>query len=381
MKKFIIKIVNFMSRFIKKDNKLITLLFQGYSGSNISPIIERIRNNELGNFNVKIIRIDKENAKTQSKSLIVKIINRYSLLKDIYLSRMVITSHGYFRLRHDCIMINLWHGMPFKGMSLMNKSKTDTIGFIKDDYFISTSEFNNTVMNSCIGLEIDKYRITGYPRNDYFFNQDGPANLEKLIGRKITQKVLLYMPTYKEIKDNDIRITNFFGFDKFEFDEFNSFLKKNKYLFIIKLHPNEEKRFHEIYSKFLSDNIFMLDGKILEENKMDLYKIINAIDLLITDYSSIYFDYLLLNRPIVFNPFDLNEYRKSRGLLFEPYDFWTPGPKCVDQDNLQKEIVKSLNERHYYEKQREIIKNIIHKYQDGNSTDRVMKLIKNALKN
>ena len=108
---------------------------------------------------------------------------------------------------------------------------------------------------------------------------------------------------------------------------------------------------------------------------MDLYKIINAVDLLITDYSSIYFDFLLLDRPIIFTPMDLDEYRSNPGLLLEPYEFWTPGYKCLNQSDLQEKILLELRDGGSYGKERSVIKNIVHKYQDAYSTKRVLDLI------
>ncbi len=59
----------------------------------------------------------------------------------------------------------------------------------------------------------------------------------------------------------------------------------------------------------------------------------------------------------------------------EPYDIWAPGPKVLDQDKLQEEIIKLLEEANYYKKEREAIKNIVHYYQDGNSSERLWEMI------
>ncbi len=60
-----------------------------------------------------------------------------------------------------------------------------------------------------------------------------------------------------------------------------------------------------------TDNLHILEDNYLRDKRLDLYEVVNAADLLITDYSSIYFDYLLLDRPIIFTPLDLEEYRKK----------------------------------------------------------------------
>lgn len=379
MKNVFLNLVKMFARLIKIDNKLVTLLYRGYSGSNLSPIIDRINSGELSDYKIKTINIDKENKLYKNEKIIGKLLNRYTLIRTIVKSKIVITTHGFYRFRNDTIMINLWHGIPFKGMGLMNLSKSDNIGFIQDDYFISTSNFNSTAINACIGLKKENYVITGYPRNDYLFNQNGKENVEKLIGRKIDKKIILYMPTYIDTAGNNHREKNMLGIEEFNYIKFNEFLKLNNYFLILKIHPNEEERFSEIYSEYESDNIFLLKSKQLERNSMDLYKIVNAVDLLLTDFSSIYFDFLLLDRPIVFIPSDLEIHRNTRSFLYEPYDFWTPGPKCSQQSELEFEIIKSLTEKDYFKKEREMISKIVHKYNDGNSSERVINLIKSIL--
>ena len=104
----------------------------------------------------------------------------------------------------------------------------------------------------------------------------------------------------------------------------------------------------------------------------------NGVDLLITDYSSVYFDYLLLDRPIIFVPVDLEEYRKTRGFLLEPYDYWTPGKKALNQKDLQNMILQSFIKDDNVERRNEL-KNIVHYYQDGNSSERVWNLIDRIL--
>ncbi|HHV39631.1 MAG TPA: CDP-glycerol--glycerophosphate glycerophosphotransferase [Tepidimicrobium sp.] len=368
----------YLSKIIKKDDKLITIIFRGYSGSNLSPIIERLKSEKYKNYKIKIIHDGKAyndflNGKINKIDLYKARIEKY---KCIFRSNLLITTHGCKRLRYDNNTINLWHGIPIKAMSLMNKSNIDKINHIEDDYFISTSDFFNTIMNSCIGITADKYCITGYPRNDYLLNANGIENLNILLDEKINGNIVLYMPTYRYDREN---IDNIFGFSEFCIDSFYKFLDNNNIILLLKLHPNEEKTLASKYKKYMGERIRLITSDDLETQEMDLYKIVNAADLLITDYSSIYFDYLLLNKPIIFTPVDLEHYRENRGLLLEPYEYWTPGPKCIGQEQLQNEILKSLDNPEYYQEERENMRNIFHKYQDGSSTDRVMELIEKIM--
>jgi len=385
--KFIIRVFFFIIFvFCKKDRNLITFLFYGYSGSNILPVVDKLRENNV--FEKIGYEVELVDSSALNSNLLKNRIHRlYLCFKYLFKCKVIITSHGfltsyfsYFKIK-NVITINLWHGIPLKSMGLMNKTGKDILEGVQSDYFISTSEFYNTIMNSCVALKSSNYYITGYPRNDYLFKENGNRNLELLIKRDLqNEKIILYAPTYRDVKRNISDLFNdgnIFAFDKFDMISFDKFLKENNLMFLLKLHPNEEKILNK--QKIYSDNIFLIKSEHLQQEKMDLYKILNAVDLLITDYSSIYFDYLLLDRPIIFVPVDFNLYKETRGFLLEPYDFWTPGPKCLDQNSLHVEIIKNLNNPMCYSESRKVIRDIMHKYQDGNSTDRVIKLITSVL--
>ncbi|MCP4220690.1 MAG: hypothetical protein GY765_39045, partial [bacterium] len=104
----------------------------------------------------------------------------------------------------------------------------------------------------------------------------------------------------------------------------------------------------------------------------DIYPFLPLADLLITDYSSIYFDYLLLDRPIVFFPYDLETYiNEERGLIFE-YDRLTPGPHCFSREELEKEVFTALVDlKDSYKEKREEIGKLAFTYRDGKSCQRV----------
>lgn len=381
MNKFVLITFRFISKFVKVDENQITLIFRGYSGSNLSPILEEVRKGRFENYKITIIEDYKKNEEYNMYQNFLHLFKKYWT---IFKSKVVISTHGFYRLRKDTVMINLWHGIPIKSMALMNKSKADSIGYIQDDFFISTSSFFNTIMNACLGIEVSKYLITGYPRNDYLFNEAGRFHLNTILKRKNidlepSNRILMYMPTFRDNKSEN-KGENIFYFDDFDMNMFSKFLDKNQLTLLLKLHPNEESIILERINENKFKNIIIIKSEDLEFHQIDLYKVINAVDLLITDYSSIYFDYLLLDRPIIFTPSDLEEYSKTRGLLLEPYEFWTPGPKCFDQAMLEREILLSLTEPGYYKLERNTLKKIFHKYDDNNATSRVLDLIESSLK-
>ena len=306
-------------------------------------------------------------------------------LKRIYfykVSRYIITTHGVSCLikRRNQKIIQFWHGIPLKAMNLMDKTeKNKKLGlklWKNFDYIISPSQFYNTLLNACVGTSGDKYVVTGFPRTDYLFKK---GKLNNIIDVK-DKKVILFIPTFKkgyfgrDFNEGFERNNNIFGINTFDIRKFENFLKQNNLLLIAKLHPFEEIFYKKIYQKANLENFIFLSSDILFKNDIDLYEILPGSDLLITDYSSIYFDYLLLNKPIIFVNNDIEIYEKTRGFLLYPYDFWTPGPKVKTQEELQNEIIRNLKEDNYKD-QRNLIKKIVFKFFDGNSCERIYNTI------
>ena len=146
----------------------------------------------------------------------------------------------------------------------------------------------------------------------------------------VTAKIGVYMPTFRyELEDDSImdKISrgNFFAFDYFDLSKLEQVLqKKNKYL-IVKLHPYEMKKIDEKCKNY--DHIYFLKDIDLFKFNYDMYDLLGNTDFLITDFSSVYFDYLHLDKPIYFVTNFLKEYENTRGLLMGPYADIVPGAK------------------------------------------------------
>jgi len=368
-----LKSINFIK---ERNKKKITLINTNYSGSNSIAMFKNIPDYIANKYNVKLIN--------QS--------NNDEFMQRIVESDVVITTEGNYHFNKKLFnkeqkVVDLWHGFPLKAMGYADKGELfkDYINNIWENvnYIGSYSELFNIAMNKCINTQMDKYKILGAPRNDFLFKCNGKKNLYYLFNKKFHNKlVVFYMPTYRyssrgNRKEGNRRWDNYFDFDYFEEDGFNKFLMKNDIELIIKLHPADEA--YIINKIEVSSNIQVLTSAMLIKNNIDLYEILNGCDLLITDYSSAYFDLLLLDKPVIFTPTDFKEYEKNRGFLLEPYDFWTPGPKCLNQKSLEEEIIKSLSDKDYYKKEREIILNKVHYYKDGNSSERTWNFINSLL--
>lgn len=303
-------------------------------------------------------------------------------------SDVYITTHGEYVSDYDKVNIDLWHGFPLKGMAKMDKQESASDEhiiqhWVKKDMIMSYSALYNTAMNACNGANISQYRITGMPRNDALFSLESQHQLNVLFPgiNANGRKVIFFMPTFRQSIMNpgkvegEKRSSNLLGLSSLDKRRFSSFLEKNNLSFVVKLHPFEESFFAQELEDFKSPHIHVLNDRMLADSHLDLYDVLGAADILITDYSSVYIDYLLLDRPILFIPTDLEQYRESRGLLFEPYEFWAPGPKIATEEELEQAIIKSFTDPLYYSTERSTVRNLCHHYQDNQSSKRIWKLI------
>ena len=262
------------------------------------------------------------------------------------------------------IYINLWHGIPLKKIvyddkltnsidynSLQKKFSRMLFPFIylpEDfNYIIASSKDETKNLATAFKKNIKDILITGLPRNDVFDQN------------KRSMKKVIYMPTHRNEGELDIA-TMFLD----DLDTINkNFISLNLELYI-KLHYYHMKNIDlQNYS-----NIFIIKDEDIEQ---DIYSVINDFDLLITDYSSIYFDFLLTDRPIIFTPFDYEEYLSKDRELYYNYDEVTPGPKCKNWNEVLESIEKFKKDSTLYAKERKIVKDRFHKYQDNKSCKRV----------
>lgn len=241
------------------------------------------------------------------------------------------------------------------------------------DLIISASDEVSKILTSAFGVNNNIVKTTGYPRNDIFFVKNKKNELD-LIKKIISLKnknflISIYLPTHRGEGESEC-VFNFFE----DLNKIDLLLNKTKIFLIIKHHY-----YHLSKNKnnTLFKNIFLIEKK---EESFDLYKILKKCDFLITDYSSVYFDFLLLNRPIIFFPFDINDYLKKDREFYYDYNTITPGPKAYNWEEVIKYIKIYIKNLNWYKKERERIRDIFNKYKDGKSSERVYDAIKKLLR-
>ena len=220
------------------------------------------------------------------------------------------------------LIINLWHGVPLKKIALLdpNLKKAARIYFKKifsDNYtcVLTTSHALIPLMARSFAISEDRIKVWGQPRNDGMFQANDRTEILQQIYPDLPEysQAVLYAPTFR-----DYGQVQLFPFEDFDLEQMEHFLEEKKMLLFIRTHVAEQGS----AAPYLGKRIRFLGNEQAE----DVTGILNIFDCLITDYSSIYIDYLLTGKPMIFLPYDRRKYLDGRGMNFD-YDDVTPGPK------------------------------------------------------
>ncbi len=357
-------------------NNRITLIIESHSGSNTRALYVLMNKEFKTKFDVILYQ-------DGPISGIISFFRKYRLLAS---SKVIVTTHASYKLSRNQFHVQLWHGAFIKKNGWMVTSQQQkffktAIDWLRVDYILSYSETYTTYMNACMVTDPRKYIVTGAPRNDFLFKSSGSFYLKKIFPLMPScNSVILFAPTFKE--DNSLNYRNEINDNIFQIDNWNSsefikFLEENNLVLVVKPHPHEEKELFEIIKSTRSNRILLLTNDILKSLDIDLYEVLNSIDLLITDYSSLYYDYLLLDRPILFVNPNNDIYQEDRGFLIEDLKNYFPGPVVGRQYSMINEILKLLSLNDYYKNERTSAKKVMHRFQDAKSTERMCDLIFN----
>ena len=292
----------------------------------------------------------------------------------------------YIYPKKDQVFVQCWHGTPLKRLgcdlihfdnvlnTIKEMKKRYKIEASKFSYFISPSKFATEKFISAWNLkEIGKENIIiekGYPRNDFLFNftQEDVEKIKHKLGiEKDKRKIILYAPTYRA-NQHEAGV----GYTYKEEIDFEHFRKKFGDEYIILFRPH-----------YFIANVFDFEkykGFVYDVSKIDdINELYVITDILITDYSSVFFDFANLKRPMIFYMYDLEHYRdKSNGFYIDLSEL--PGKITQTQEELEKEVEKIENKFIYDEKYQKF-NNTYNYLDDGCASKRVIEEIIRGDKN
>lgn len=235
----------------------------------------------------------------------------YSLFAKVYIFSAYVSDINFFTSR-NAITVNLWHGIPlkkiefdittkplvniFREASLFEKLNNPAVR-IKYDFILSPSQYiADYSFKSAFRVKDENIIIAEYPRVSYLKECEPLSEYQKYT------RVFLYVPTWRDDGNN------FLEEAQFDFTQLNTLMKQYNAIFLMKFHAA---------TKIDNIDFSLYENLKLLPNNIDPIRIMKTSDCLITDYSSIYLDYLVLNRPVIHFCFDLSKYIKHREMYFE----------------------------------------------------------------
>lgn len=335
-----------MAEFLAKQGKRVIVYYEG----ELSEITKKV----FQEFNIDFY--NKMSPKNVFYILSAGTIFTTHSIRDVYITR---------RDRNRRI-INLWHGVPLKQVELAahNQSKKKKKLIMKTvklyDEMIASSKVDRLAISSCFGINPEKVKVTGLPRYDIFktASQDLPRDLKhceaKIIKKIKDKRLVLYAPTFREKVENSAFVPSGIEF----IEKLNNLCIKNGLILGIRPHISDP------IAQYLDANLFnIFDSKTFSETNL----LLKYTSCLITDYSSIWVDYLLLDRPILGFAEDFQSYlNDERGFLYNYHDVF-PG-KFIDESQILFDEIRSLVSNNAWTKSYPLQKKIFHVDQLGTNT-------------
>lgn len=336
---FLASYVEYYESLTIKDNYI---LFESFLGNNFScnpyALLRYVlANDDFLNFRFVVIINDIKHIPSDLNDNRIIFIKRQS---DAYLRYLATCKYlinnvsfpYYFIRKPEQVYLNTWHGTPLKTLGKDIKEPLFDYAnvarnFLQCTHIISQNRFTNDVL-------LDKYNIrdmysgsiaeTGYPRVDLTLNLSKKRKREifEILGVDDKKPIVVYAPTWRGTSDNKKT-------DNAKLIKDLSFLNSNKYYLIFKAHHLAEEAIKQSH----------LDV-IIAASSIDTNELLACADILISDYSSIVFDFLKRNKPIISYIYDYHEYKKVRGLYVKQNEFL--GETCKSILDVRKKVLKNL---------------------------------------
>jgi len=234
---------------------------------------------------------------------------RYALRAAYWITNSGIERGLSFK-RKSTFLLNTWHGTPIKRIGKDALNARDSYGILssyKEDVMLAQGDYEADIFSHAFGIDRDKYAVIGLPRNDELVNRTRELQLAKreLLGIPEGKTVILYAPTFREYeRDSRHRITLA---PPIHFKKWQEVLGDN-YLILFRAHYEVAKVLN-----ILVDDPFVRD--VSDYPKLN--DLIIASDMLVSDYSSIFFDYSIQEKPMFCFAYDYEKYKDTRGLYFD----------------------------------------------------------------
>lgn len=319
---------------------------------------------------------DKNNKKKNEKSLFVD-GSVFGELQNVYYKCrshvLVYCNMELSKIRNDQKSIYLCHGSK-------SKNTRGKYGMSPElDYILIQADMFKEAAKCGYSLSDHTEMITlGYPRNDDLLKEND-IDRQKLFAKKF-KKLIIWYPTFRQL-DNGKRdvssITLPVIHDEAAARIINEKAKELGILIVLKPHFAQDVRY--IRDQGFS-NILIINDEFLKDNNIRSYQLLSLSDSLLTDYSSVYYDYLLRDKPIGLVWEDYEEYKAGQGFALDPDVVYSGGEKIFDVEDFCSYLERIAKGEDILKEERTNIKNLSNTYQDADSSKRVAEFIVNLIK-
>lgn len=276
--------------------------------------------------------------------------------------------------------LQLWHGVPLKKIGFpeiesginMNPEKAAYLAANYSGYAAvpSTSPWVTENLFSRV-FKANDFPVTGFPRNDVLSRPSRKTDMleadQRLYARvarhkKQGGKAVIYMPTFRDTGGDFIS-------DKvLDIAVLDEFCRRRNILFIAKFHPNLQ-----------TEGLSRENGFMVYPSQQDIYPLLPLTDALITDYSSIYIDYMLVDKPLIFFAYDKEKYLSKDRELFCRYEDATPGHHAATQTELLAALTEAAAGHDPKAAARRALRDTLFTHQDAGSSARLCAYIRDTL--
>lgn len=267
------------------------------------------------------------------------------------------------------VVIQMWHGAPFKGMDKGVRTSRKNKAYYT--YYLTHSDYFRKAVHEAYACDDNHIAICGEPRTDVMFEENDRYELS-VAGKKI----IIWMPTFRKSKyvgysdvNQQRSIVPFFTNE--ELVQLNHKLRDMDIGLIVKIHPAQDL---DLFKNLALSNICILSHEMFVSRGYDLYRLLAQTDALITDYSSVFYDYMILDRPIAFTMEDFEEYKKNRGFIMQDPETLMAGHKIHSQDDFIL-FVRDVSEgKDPWKEKRNEVNVLVNEYRDGQNRRRALEI-------
>jgi CDP-glycerol glycerophosphotransferase (TagB/SpsB family) len=342
-----------------------------YIGGNSKVMFDYIRQLESQPFDCYYLTANPPKGEEYLNRISLRSIRLFLRAKTILLTHGL-GDMGILRPSQRKNVIYLWHGQGPKADGYASRRwKEDKLRelektMIKATAFLTCSRLDSYIRAYGHTLHPRQILPLGFPRCDFLTSgEDRESILPRILDDLPPHnKVALYAITWRN--EGDAR---FFPFDDFDTELLEEWCKDNRILLLIRPHVNETTVIEE--SKFVRFVPFDL--------LIDVIELLLEVDILITDYSSIQSDFLLLDRPIIYVPYDLEDFKVQEGFCLPDFNFWAPGEKVLSFSEFMNSIQQITLGNDTFSDQRRRVNLIVNEYQTPGASDRVYKYLRSLL--